>query len=48
MSRREFCNGDGEQQKKNTIRLAKNIFAHASHFFVQFLAVVAGLRHETS
>ena len=35
-----FRNGDGEQQKNN--------FARASRFVVQFLAVVARLRHETS
>ena len=39
-----FCNGDGEQQKKNNrFRLAKN-----QRFSVHFLAVVARLRNETS
>ena len=44
-----FCNGDGEQQKNKSSRLAKkNVFARASSFFVHFLAVVAQPRHETS
>ena len=47
---REFCNGDGEQQKKKTIGLdwQKINFARASRFSVHFLAVVARLQHETS
>ena len=44
-----FCNGDGEQQKNNTFRLAKKkIFARAPRLFVHFLAVVTRPRHETS
>ena len=47
---REFCNGDGEQQKKKTIGLdwQKINFARASRFSVHFLAVFPRLRHETS
>ena len=46
---REFLHLFGEQEKYSNFSLAKkNNFARASRFFVHFLAVVAGLRYETS
>ena len=37
-----------ERQKSNTVKLANNNFARASHFFVYFLAVVARLQRENT
>ena len=38
----------GERQKNKMFILTNNNFAHKSHYFVQFFAIVAPLRHETS
>ena len=42
--------GDGNENGKKAIRLdwQNNIFAHASCFFVRFLAVVARLQRESA
>ena len=42
--------GDGNENGKKAIGLYQknNNFAHASHFFVYFLAIIASLRDETS
>ena len=49
---RDFSNegGDGNENGKKAIGLdwQNNNFAHASCFFVRFLAVVARLQHESA
>ena len=42
--------GDGNENGKKAMGLYQqnNNFAHASHFFVYFLAIIASLRDETS
>ena len=42
--------GDGNENGKKAIGWYQqnNNFAHASHFFVYFLAIIASLRDETS
>ena len=46
---REFLQRRWRTAKKQKVEIGKkNIFARASRFFIQFLAVVARLRHEIS